>query len=128
MVDIHTTGPRESPFDHNSIKDGPMKSSLYQNRINNTTNIIANNNRLTTICTIENSPSEGLFGNLHIYHTPPYFWLYKEDTSLILDIYHRIYHLGWWRNIIFSRSRYFAALRNVYPSSQSCSNHPKIKK
>ena len=39
MVDIHTTGPRESPFDHNSIKDGPIKSSLYQNRINNTTNI-----------------------------------------------------------------------------------------
>ena len=58
MVDERTTGSPELPNDRNSIKDGTARSQLCQRQITHATTTIVENNRFTTIFTLESRPAK----------------------------------------------------------------------
>ena len=73
MDDVRTPDSQEPPDPHNGVKDGNTQSRLQQCRIEHVTTAIVDNDRYTTICTLETRPP-------------------RDDTAIAINtIYRRIY-------------------------------------
>ena len=57
MDDVRTPDSQEPPDPRNGVKDGNPQSGLQQRRIEHATTATVDNNRYTTICTLETRPS-----------------------------------------------------------------------
>ena len=70
MDDVRTSDPQEPPDAHNGVKDGTPQSQIHERRIEHVTTATIDNDRYTTICTLEIRPA-------------------KDDTATATDTIHR---------------------------------------
>ena len=70
MDDVRTPDTQEPPDVHNGVKDCPSQSEVYQRRIEHTTTATVDNDRYTTIFTLEIRPA-------------------KDDTTTATNTIHR---------------------------------------
>ena len=70
MDDVRTPNSQEPPDPRNGVKDGNPQSQIQQRRIEHATTATVDNDRYTTICTLETRPP-------------------RDDSAIAIDTIHR---------------------------------------